>query len=355
MVHRAGGSEPYYVQLVNMGGHSGPWVQATTRSEKIFYFSRSTKCPKGAVCGDGETANSQLPETSISATHVYFLDGETVIKSLAPDGTVAVVQSISAPANSEVVFAVSPDDRRVAVSVITLATSRLPQFSFRDQMYVEDLVTGLNRVDLYSSSTVSEWPLGWHAGEVVVALGSSDLGTYDNVYGALGYQVVDPADGQPVASLDCAFGLLVAAGTACATGWCDIVPGPCPSGTLAAQAWDGTKRAFGIPSGPSAKVVRYGLTVHLSPDGARIAAEVVTDQVTGAGSTILFGSGKATVIAGDFVPQGWLDDTHLVLSNADVVELMDVNTGASAMTTDLQRIFGNGVPQLAGVMPANLG
>jgi hypothetical protein len=355
MVHRAGGSEPYFVQLLTVNGQGGAWVQATTRSEKVLYFARSRQCPQGAICGDGETANSQMPETSISSTHVYFLDGESVIKSLAPDGIVAVVQSISAPANSQVVFAVSPDDRRVAVSVITLATGRLPNASFSDQMYVEDLVTGSNRVDLYSSSTLAEWPVGWHAGDVVVAAGTSELGTDDNVYGAIGYQVIDPATGQPVDSLDCAFGLLVAAGTACATGGCAFNPGPCTAVTLAAQAWDGNKHPFVIPSGPSANILRGGLLVHLSPDGTRIAAEEVTNQLSGAGSTILFESGKATVIAQDYVPQGWLDSSHLVLGSADVVEVMDVNTGTSLMTTGLQRIPNQGVPQLAGVMPANLG
>lgn len=163
---------------------------------------------------------------------------------------------------------------------------------------------------------LAEWSVGWHAGELVVAVGSSDLGTYDNPYGATGYHIADPAIGRRLASLDCAFGLLVAAGTACASGWCAIFEGPCDPGTLGAQAFDGTKTAFNIPNGPPAHIVRNGLVIHLSPDGTQLAVDAVTDQRTGAGQTMLFQNGAATIIAGDSSPQGWLDNTHVVVSAA---------------------------------------
>lgn len=353
MVHRAGVGEPYFVQLVTMDGQGGPWTQATSRSSKTFFFS--TPCPPGAMCAEGETANYRIPETSISATHVYFLDGETEIKSLAPDGAVAVVQNINAPANSQVVFAVSPDDRRIAVSVITLATGPLPATSFSDQMYVADLASGLNRVDIYSSTQLAEWPVGWHQGALVVAIGSSDIGTYDNPYGATGYYVVDPATGRRVASLDCAFGLLVEGGSACATGWCAIFEGPCVPGTLARQAWDGTKTGFGLPAGSPAQIVRNGLVIHLSPDGTRLAAEVVTDQQAGKVSTLLFQNRAAGIIADGVSPQGWLDNTHLVVSSGSAVEIVDVAGGPERVMTGLKSIPQQGMPVLAGLMPANLG
>jgi hypothetical protein len=340
MVHRAGVGEPYLVQLVNLAGTGGSWVQATTRSDKTLWFPLSKPCPEGIICNDGVSANSQMPETSISSTHVYFLDGEAQIKSLARDGTVASVQRIDAPANSQVMFAVSPDDRRIAVSVVTLATKRLPA-AFSDRMYVEDLATGLHRVDLYSSSTLSEWPVGWHSGELVVALGGPELGTYDNPYGAIAYVLVDPATGRRLQSIDCAFGLLVAAGSACA------------SGALGKQAWDGTESTFATSGKPTPHEVADELTIHLSPDGNRIA-EAVTDRTTGATSTIVFHDGSATTMP-DVAPQGWLDATHLVVSSIDVVDVVDVVSGTMSGMTGLQRISGQGVPRLAGTLPANLG
>jgi hypothetical protein len=343
MVHRAGLGEPYFVQLVGLDGKGGPWVSAKTRSEKTLFFPLSPPCPKGRICYDAETANYQMPETSISATHVYFLDGEDQIKSLSPDGTVASVQSIDAPANSQVMFAVSPDDRRIAVSVVTLATKRLPTSTLIDRMYVEDLATGSNRVDIYTSPTLAEWPVGWHAGELVVAVGGPELGNYDNPYGAAGYLVIDPATGQRLQSIDCSFGLLVAAGTACATG------------ALAKQGWDGAKSMFTMPAGPSPALVRNQMIVHLSPNGTRIAAEIITDQKTNASSTTVFHDGSATKIPGDVAPQGWMDATHLVVSSPDVVEIVDVSTGSNIEMKGLKIIGSQGMPQLAGTLPANLG
>jgi hypothetical protein len=353
MVHRAGEGEPYFVQLVGLDGVGGPWVEPVTRSAKLYYFP-PTSCPPGAMCVGTETANYRIPETSISVTHVYFLDGDTVIRSLAPDGTVAVVKTIHAPPNSQVAFSVSPDDRRMAISIITLATDQSSQ-PVDVHMSVEDVVGGSNRVDLYSSTILAEWPIGWHAGNLVVAVGSQDIGSYDNPYGATGYYVVDPASGRRLASLDCAYGLLVGAGSACATGWCAIFEGPCDPGTLGAQAWDGTKTAFSLPGGPPAHILRNGLEIHLSPDGTRLAVEVVTDQQTGAGQTVLFQNGVASIIATDVYPQGWLDNTHLVVSSGSAVEIVDVTGGPEHMMTGLKSIPQQGMPGLAGVMPANLG
>ena len=353
MVHRAGPDEQYFVQLVAVDGRGGPAVQALSRAQKTLFFM--TSCPPaGSTCADGVTANYSIPEISISLTRVYFLDGETEVKSLGADGTVTSIKSIDAPPNSQVAFSVSPDDRRMAVSIITLATSLQPEASFSDQMYVEDLATTANRVELYSSHTEAVWPVAWHAGDLIVATGTMEP-TFDNPYGATGYHVVDPATGHDRASLDCAFGLLVSAGTACASGWCGVFEGPCGPGTLGAQAWNGTKTAFSIPSGPPPHIVRNGIVTHLSPDGGRLAVDVVTDQQTGASITMLFQNGTAGVIAGDATPQGWLDKTHLVVSSGSGVKVVDTDSGAEFLMTALKTIPQQGMPQLAGVLPDNLG
>jgi hypothetical protein len=167
--------------------------------------------------------------------------------------------------------------------------------------------------------------------------------------------VADPATGLRLASLDCAFGLLVRAGTACASGWCGIFEGPCDPGTLGAQAWNGTKTAFTIPGGPPAHILRNGLEMHLAPDGNRVAVEVVTDSQTGAGDTMLFQNGAARIVARDAGPQGWLDNTHLVVWSGGGVKIVDTTSGAEQLMTALKSIPQQGMPSLAGVLPADLG
>jgi hypothetical protein len=349
----SGPGEPYYIQLAALDGSGGRQVLAMARSDKLYYLP-STACPSGGLCQTAETANYAIPETSISATRVYFLDGETSIKSLAGDWTVAPVRNIDAPTNSQVAFAVSPDDRRIAVSIITLAT-RPGTDTLNEVMYVEDLAGGTNRVQLYASTRLAEWPVGWHGGNVVVGVGSPDLGTYDNPYAATGYVLIDPATGSNVASLDCARGLLVAAGTACATGWCPSVS-TCAGGTLAGQAWDGSRTRFALPSGPPPRVLLgNSRSPHLSPDGTRIAAEVVVDPQTGAVGTMVLQAGVAKVIRPDRAPLGWLDADHLAVSSGHEVDFLDLRVGTESLVGGYHPLPDYGTPLLLGVIPANLG
>jgi hypothetical protein len=346
-----GGGGPYIVQLVTFDGRGGPFAQAMSRSIKQYWFPPSP-CAQ-ARCPEGETAAYTMPEISISNTHVYFLDGESVVKSLSSDGSVQTVMTISAPDNSQVVFAVSPDDQRIAVSIITLARSRIPA-SFNDVMYVEDIGTGANRVDIYSSTTIGEWPIGWHAGHLIVGVGGADLFGFENPYGAIGYHIADPATGLRLGALDCARGLLVAAGTACASGWCST-GSTCGSGTLGKQAWDGTKTAFDIPSGPPPKIfMAFANAAELSPDGASIATSAVADQQTFAVETLLFKNGSSSILTQLGSPLGWLDSSRLLVSSPSAVWVIDVNTRITTQMTNLQTIPQTGMRALAGVMPTDL-
>lgn len=353
MVHRAGVGELYIVQLVTFDGRGGPFAQAISRSSKQYWFPPSP-CPQGR-CPEGETAGYTMPETSISSTRVYFLDGETVVKSLSPDGSVQTVMNISAPENSQVVFAVSRDDRRIAVSVITLALSRVAA-SFNEVMYVEDLGTGLNRVDIYTSTTDGEWPVGWHSGDLIIGVGSSDLFALDNPYGVVGYHLVDPDTGRRIAALDCAKGLLVRTGSACASGWCTTWTA-CTDGTLGKQGWDGVKTLFTIPSNPMPKILMaWNNSAELSPDGSRIAADNLVDPQTGQTETRLLSSGASSSLTLLGAPQGWLDDSHVVVSSASAVWIVDADNGGGAtMMQGLQTIPQQGMPMLSGILPANLG
>ena len=354
MVHRAGLGEPYIVQLVGSGGAGGPAVHPLSRTDKTFYTS--TPCPAGAICADAQTAAYAMPETSVSSTHVYFLDGETQVRALAPDGSVTDIKNIQAPANSQVMFAVSPDDSRIAVAIITLATTEHPPQSFTEQMYVEDLRTTTNRVVLYTSTTQPEWPLAWRLRALVVALGGPDMwGSGGNPYGATGYEVLDPSTGAVQATLDCAFGHVVHAGSVCLDGGCPDTS-RCQPTTAALQRWDGRKVPLPLPVEATYVFTAFDYT-QLSPDpsGSLLAADVVIDPKTsGDTKTVVVRDGKVVFTTLVGAPQGWLDGTHLIVSNTGSVYIDDVVTGDEVMMTGLQSIPTQGMPRLAGVLPSSL-
>ena len=350
----AGGGELYFVTLVWPDGVGGASAQATSRSQKTYYYPPTPCVPGLGGCQTQATANYSMPEISISAKRVYFLEGETQIKSLAPDGVIQPVMNIPAPPNSYVVFAVSPDDKRIAVSVITLATTNVAD-SFTHVMYVADTGTGAHRVDLYSSTSFAEWPVGWHAGNLVVAVAPDITANPDNSYRGVGYRTVDPANGRTLTSLDCTRGLLVAAGTGCATGFCSTAS-TCQDGSIGKQDWNGAKTTFGLPSGPMPKIFLAFDELSLSPDGTRIAAAVVTDPKTGSVETDLFGDGSQKHVTDAGGPQGWIDRSHLVVSSyaAPSVWIIDVDTGTKTQLNAPNMIAGYGQLRLAGVLPASL-
>ena len=306
------------------------------------------------MCADAETAAYWMPETSLSRSRVYYLDGDNDVKSLTTDGSVKWIKNIDAPANSQIMFAVSPDDTRIAIAVITLATAIHPGASFTEHMYVEDLATTANRVDLYSSTTLAEWPIAWHAGSIVVATGTAEIANFDNPYGAAGYVLMDPAGGGVRSTLDCSAGLLVSAGTACVSGGCPATTN-CTDATAYRQGWDGAKVSLPLPAGPERHLFTGFSYTQLSPDGSRLAASVVTDPVSGDTRTEVLENGAVIQTTLSGAPDGWIDNGHLVISNADAVFILNVKTGELVPMRSLRTIPSQGVPSFVGMLPEDLG
>jgi hypothetical protein len=339
MVQRAGGGEPYVIQLVRRDGRALPAVHATSRSLKT-YFPPTSPCPGGS-CPATATANYQLPETSVSATHVYFLDGEADLKSLAPGGAAALVRRLVVEPNSNVAFAVSPDDRRIAVAVITYGTSSATPFTLR--LYAEDLGGG-NRTDVFSSTSVAEWPVGWRAGSIVLAIGQPGVFTGFNPYAAVQYHLVEPGTWARRALLTCNFGPLVAAGSAC---WKPVTP------TLGVQDWNGNTRTYQLdPGGPISRLQTPYLA--LSPAGTRIAGALKADPAGGY-DTELFEDGSGSLLVPGAAPFGWLDEGHLLVIAPAGPALAAVPGGALTPITGLTPLPGQGWPLFFGVLPASLG
>lgn len=339
LVQRGGGAEPYAIQLVRSDGRALPAVHPLGRSVKTYRDAPASPCPS-AGCPASATANYQLPETSVSATRVYFLDGEADLKSLTPAGKVAQVRHLDVVANSNVAFSVSPDDHRIAVAIISYAkTASGPAFSLR--LYAEDLAGG-NRTEVFSSNSVAAWPVGWRAGDVVLAIGQPGVFTGFNPYGAVEYHLVNPASWTRRATLTCSFGPIVAAGTAC---W--------KPSTLGRQDWSGTVLGYRLdPSASSTRLQPAYLA--LSPGGRQVAGALKT-TAPGRYDTELFDDGSESLLVSAAAPLGWLDESHLLVMTPAGLAIAAVPGGAITPVTGFAPLPGQGWPSLLGVLPAALG
>jgi hypothetical protein len=339
LVHRAGGSEPYVIQLVRRDGRALAGVHALSRSLKTYY-PPSSPCP-GGRCTSSATANYQLPETSVSASRVYFLDGEADLRSLSPLGNVTLIRHLDVEANSNLAFAVSPDDRRIAVAIITYAAAGSTS-AFGLRLYAEDLLGGGHRTEVFTSNSTVEWPIGWRGGNVVLAIGDPGVLTGFNPYGAVEYHLVDPATWTRQAVLTCSYGPLVAAGSAC---W--------KSPSLGRQDWSGNTVNFRLD--PAAALSRLQPTyLALSPDGRQVAGGVKA-AAAGAYDTELFEDGSESLLVPGFAPMGWLDATHLLVIAPTGPAIAAVPGGALTAVTGLTPLPNKGWPSLLGVLPAALG
>ncbi len=234
--------------------------------------------------------------SSLSNTRVYFPDGDGALRALSPDGGTSIVHELpNVRGRTRVVFAVSPDDRRIAIAVFDWSVTPMTL-----RIYVEDLIGGAHHVEIFSSSSAYEWPVGWHLGNLVLAV--NPVPNASNPYGAGAYHVANASDGTRLATLggpDCpVVGPLSLAGTACASG--------CDSATTCVEAvsWSGIRsvvyrRPNTLGSGASWSA--------LSPDGS----SVTTGTPLGDGVATM-SSVTPLQVAGDTFVHWWIDDDHVL-------------------------------------------
>src|SRR6266851_1358253 len=85
----------------------------------------SIKLEKRAPISNPKGHAIDLPHVSTSSTALYMLAGDSTVLSLRlPDGQQATATHLQVGANMEAAFAVSPDDSKIAVSVLDF--SRTP-------------------------------------------------------------------------------------------------------------------------------------------------------------------------------------------------------------------------------------
>jgi hypothetical protein len=264
-------------------------VAGPKRSTISLVDSNGVVLASAAVDPAPLVADPYMSWTSASLTRLYFLNAGTEVRFLAPDGTSGTATRIVVGANEQAGFAVSPDDKRIAVSIFTYA----PSFSGM-RLYVEDVQGGGHHVDIYSSPTAAEFPIGWTGGRLVVAVTTPDCcqAVPINPYGATTYHVVDPDTGNRRLTM------------------CDLPGGPIePVGVICFaygprgfEHWDGTTFL------PPAAVQWYpGYFDAMAPDGTRVAIGADTMRINGpqGADVLLVAVGRGNVF-------GWLDADRII-------------------------------------------
>lgn len=298
------GGPTYTVTLIGLDGRASATATGSKRSH-----------PAGTLI--------QMPNISASNTRVYYLDGDSKVMYLLPDGKSGLATTIPVDANSAGVFAVSPDDARIAVAILTFP------YPAKTRIYVEDLAGGGHHVELFSSTTVLEWPVGWHQGHLVIGVGNNapPQNAWEGFEWAYeGYHVADAATGDRIA-------------TVC-PGYGTFSTPPVPAGTMCVRFpkyevsdWSGATRPIPQDAGCGGGA--------LSPDGSfvadcqgnpRTATLVASD-----------GSMKSTPYGVDAL--GWIDANHVVIHrNADSSNaILDIGS-LLLVETEAKGFFAGAIP-----------
>ena len=289
----------YTLSLVDTRGRVVAAANAATRTD--------LELGSGQGQGGGAAA-LPLPLVSISRSRAYYVDGNSLVKSLMPGGAIATITRVPGGPSARVAIAVSPDDRRLAVGVLTYANPyhySPTDLGVRTRVYAEDLAGGGHHVELFSSTRVLEWPVGWHNGALVLAVSDASAtqqGSPNPYFALNGYHLASAATGRRLAVLcpsnatgtdGYALGPLVPAGALCLRGK-----------ALYVASWAGTSRLFA-----RAAVNPFPGGAALAPDGGRVAA-----SIAGAARLVVLGAdGRRTAIPvpGTATVLGWIDATHV--------------------------------------------
>ncbi|GAC1507056.1 MAG: hypothetical protein NVS1B3_07160 [Candidatus Dormibacteraceae bacterium] len=279
--------------------------------------------PVRPACTNAAAAVVPLPISS-SDTRVYFMDNKGVVNFLGANGDAgrATIVPASTPTRRSL-FAVSPDDQRIAVIVLEFNSS-----GASTRLYVEDLNGGGNHLELFSQAgPFTLWPTGWHGTNNLV-LAKAPACVQEGGPFALGpqeFHVVDP-------------GTAVRRFTV-GSPTCVIVGPPSQAGALCegqpfqvATIYDWTNKQIGaFPIGNPTPAL-------LSPDGKLVA--VLGDSNT----TTIFPT-STTV---NLVACGWIDDTH-VLSAGDTQRQARVGDATSGKVVPVAALG-----ECAGRIPGGL-
>src|SRR6266436_8143975 len=244
--------------------------------------SAQASSPTAVTCGDAAAAVLPLP-ISTSDDRAYYMDAQGVVRFLTVQGESGRATTVPVGGGRRSMFAVSPDDQRIAVIVSDFTSA-----GAAIRLYVEDLNGGSNHADIYSQSNAfSLWPIGWHGTDnlVVAKVPACTQGGGPFSASSQELHVVDPATA--VRRFTLGGPTCVVAG---ATSPAGVVCEDTSTSLLKQLTWTGgIVKTFPLHNLAPA---------YLSPDGSSIA-------VVGVGVTNLFVGGSQ-----NFAACGWLDSTQ---------------------------------------------
>lgn len=137
----------------------------------------------------------KLPYVSTSTTQLYYLDGDSSLYRRGLDGSDGKVADLNLVAGTEATFAVSPDDSRMAWTVLDFNKTPV-----HVALYTGTLNGNSAPRLIFESNSNYVWPVAWHNGMLVLAHAygpfEEDVAKAapgrDNPYSAISYHVVDP-------------------------------------------------------------------------------------------------------------------------------------------------------------------
>jgi len=247
------------------------------------------------------------PLVSASNSKVYFEDSAGVVHFLAPDGATGKATTVPVGSARRSIFSVSPDDKRIAVVVSDFGANKATI-----KVYVEDLNGGGHHVQIFTSSgPTSLWPIGWHAGNLVLAKVPACIqGSNFGCCGPTELHVVNPANGARRFTIGGSVCIVSGPSTPFGT--------PCLTSSNVARIldWAGvTTRTVQLP---------FKRLTYLSPDGQHLAYQTDGGTIVG-GQTGPLQMGVC----------GWIDNSH-ILDGGDFTgggtqaHIGDITTGAVA-------------------------
>ena len=264
-----------------------------------------------------------LPFVSSSASRAYYLDGNGLVKYLKPDGTTGLATHLPVLANQRAVFAVSPDDGKVAVSVFDLNAGM--------HLSVAGLAGSQTWHEIFATSAFSEWPVGWHGGQLALGLGHVQGGQQICAvcsWTPLGIHLVNPDTGsrsrticEPDPSNPRSAQFPTSPPTPAGV-LCQTASNPTPNGLYTVFAmtiahWDGSGGpTIPLPAGPSCGTPPGAL----SPDGQMIASIQHLGECSNGNSVNLFdtrGHWRPTSAVTSGQRLLWIDSAHLCFDSGD--------------------------------------
>jgi hypothetical protein len=259
---------------------------------------------------------------SSSNSRLYFMDAQGVIRFLAPSGDTGRVTTVPVAGARRSMFAVSPDDRRIAVVVADFNSG-----GAATRLYVEDLNGGGNHIELFTQGGgFTLWPIGWHGTTsiVVAKVPACTQGGGPLCCGPQELHVIDPATAVRRFTIG-GSGCVIAGAASPAGAVCEDTASYSKATVLTWTA--ATVRTVGV-AGPT--------PANLSPDGALVA---LTQFSTG--STFINGKDRTLAMQAC----GWIDSTH-VLAGGDAQQqprVGNVSTGA-VVPVAAQGVCGGRLP-----------